>query len=74
MLTHNSNEMGTILNPGSKGFETLNPELKGINPNEYPLVYQYKILQNIARGSSEHIAVRDYLFVLKNGVEVHYYN
>ena len=55
------NEMGTILNPGSKGFETLNPELKGINPNEYPLVYQYKILQNIARGSSEHIAVRDYL-------------
>ena len=55
------NEMGAILNPGSKGFETLNPELKGINPNEYPLVYQYKILQNIARGSSEHIAVKKYL-------------
>lgn len=55
------NEMGAILNPGSKGFEALNPELKGINPNDYPLVYQYKILQNIARGSSEHIAVRDYL-------------
>lgn len=55
------NDWGTVLNPGSKGFETVNPELKGINPNDYPLVYQYKVLQNIARGSSEHIAVREYL-------------
>ena len=62
MLTHNSNmENGEYLLPGSKGFETLNPELKGIDPNNYPLVYQYKILQNVARGSSEHIAVKKYL-------------
>ena len=62
MLTHNSNmENGEYLLPGSKGFETLNPELKGVDPNNYPLVYQYKILQNVARGSSEHIAVKKYL-------------
>lgn len=62
MLTHNSHmENGEYLLPGSKGFETLNPELKGIDPNNYPLVYQYKILQNVARGSSEHIAVKKYL-------------
>ena len=54
-------ENGEYLLPGSKGFETLNPELKGIDPNNYPLVYQYKILQNVARGSSEHIAVKKYL-------------
>ena len=62
MLTHNSHmENGEYLLPGSKGFETLNPELKGVDPNNYPLVYQYKILQNVARGSSEHIAVKKYL-------------
>ena len=62
MLTHNSNmENGEYLLPGSKGFETLNPELKGVDPNNYPLVYQYKILQNVARGSPEHIAVKKYL-------------
>ena len=54
-------ENGEYLLPGSKGFETLNPELKGVDPNNYPLVYQYKILQNVARGSSEHIAVKKYL-------------
>ena len=54
-------ENGEYLLPGSKGFETLNPELKGIDPNNYPLAYQYKILQNVARGSSEHIAVKKYL-------------
>ena len=62
MLTHNSHmENGEYLLPGSKGFETLNPELKGVDPNNYPLVHQYKILQNVARGSSEHIAVKKYL-------------
>ena len=54
-------ENGEYLLPGSKGFETLNPELKGVDPNNYPLVHQYKILQNVARGSSEHIAVKKYL-------------
>lgn len=53
-------EHGETLLP-SKGFAELNPELKGIDPNDYPLVYQYKILQNVAKGSSEHIATRNYL-------------
>ena len=58
---YNHMENGEYLLPGSKGFEELNPELKGVDPNNYPLVYQYKILQNVARGSSEHIAVKKYL-------------
>lgn len=45
----------------SKGFAEMNPEVKGLDPEEYPLVYQYKILQNVARGSSEHITTRNYL-------------
>lgn len=53
-------EHGETLLP-SRGYAELSPELKGINPNDYPLVYQYKILQNIARGSAEHIATRNYL-------------
>lgn len=53
-------EHGETLLP-SRGFAELNPELKGVDPNDYPLVYQYKILQNVARGSSEHIATRNYL-------------
>ena len=53
-------EHGETLLP-SKGFAELTPELKGIDPNDYPLAYQYKILQNVAKGSSEHIATRNYL-------------
>lgn len=45
----------------SKGFAEMNPEVKGLDPEDYPLVYQYKILQNVARGSSEHITTRNYL-------------
>lgn len=53
-------EHGETLLP-SKGYAELTPELKGIDPNDYPLAYQYKILQNVAKGSSEHIATRNYL-------------
>lgn len=55
------NEMGTVLTPGTKGFEALNPELAGTDPNEIPLVYQYKVLQNIASNSPEHIAIKEHL-------------
>lgn len=54
-------ENGEYLLPGSKGFDTLNPHLKGIDPNDFPLVYQYSILQNVARNSSEHIAIKEHL-------------
>ncbi len=51
---------GETMLPG-KGYAELTPELKGINSNDYPLVYQYKILQNVAKGSPEHQSLRDYL-------------
>lgn len=53
-------ERGEVLLPG-KGYAELTPELKGIDPEDYPLAYQYKILQNVAKGSAEHQALRDNL-------------
>lgn len=43
--------------PG-KGYAALHPELKGINPEDYPLIYKYKILSDVAKGSREHINTR----------------
>ena len=40
------------------GFAALNPEVKGVNPEDYPLVYRYKILSNVARGSKEFVETR----------------
>jgi hypothetical protein len=38
---------GEIRLPG-RGYEERNPELKGVNPEDYPLAYQMKILADIA--------------------------
>lgn len=43
--------------PGA-GFAALNPEVKGIDPNNYPLIYQYKILSDVAKGSAEQYRMR----------------
>lgn len=43
--------------PG-KGYATLHEELKGVNPEDYPLVHKYKILADVAKGSEEHLALR----------------
>lgn len=43
------------------GFQALNENLKGIDPEDYPLVYQYKVLSDTAMGSPEQIAMKDYL-------------
>ena len=40
------------------GYEALFPELKGIDPNDYPLVFKHKILSNVAKGSEEFINAR----------------
>lgn len=40
------------------GFESLYPELKGVDPNDYPLVFKHKILSNVAKGSEEFINAR----------------
>ena len=49
--------------PG-KGLEALNPELKGLDPKRYPLVFQYKVLSDVAKGSQEQIAARKQLIDL----------
>lgn len=41
------------------GFAALNPEVRGLDPEDYPLAYRFKILSNVARGSKEHIAVKE---------------
>lgn len=40
------------------GLAALNPELKGLDPEDYPLVYKYKVLSDVARGSKEYIQTR----------------
>ena len=41
-----------------KGFEALNPEVAGVDPEEYSLIYKYKILSDVSKGSREHIRAR----------------
>lgn len=41
-----------------KGFEALNPELEGVDPEDYSLVYKYKVLSDVSKGSREHIRAR----------------
>ena len=43
--------------PGA-GLEALHPELKGVAPEDYSLVYKYKTLADVAKGSREHIRAR----------------
>lgn len=40
------------------GYEALHPELKGMDPEDYPLIYKYKILSDVARGSREYVQAR----------------
>lgn len=54
-------DIGYTMLPGSRGFEALHPELKGIDPNDYSDAWKYRILQNVARGSKEHYLYRDRL-------------
>lgn len=41
-----------------KGYEALNPGLEGVDPEDYSLIYKYKILSDVAKGSREHIRAR----------------
>lgn len=54
-------DIGYTMLPGSRGFDALHPELRGIDPNNYSDAWKYRILQNVARGSKEHYAYRDKL-------------
>lgn len=46
--------------PG-KGLEAYRPELKGMDPNDYPLIYQYQVLSDVATNSPEHLSLKTYL-------------
>lgn len=50
-------ENGESRLPG-RGYESLHPELKGVDPENYPLVYKYKILSDVAKGSKEQYDMR----------------
>jgi hypothetical protein len=58
-------ENGAVRLPG-RGFAALNPTVKNLDPEKYPLVYQYKILADVAAGSPEQIAMRNYLLSNKD--------
>lgn len=47
--------------PG-EGYQALFPELKGLDPEAYPLVHKYKILADVAPTSREVIELRQQLF------------
>lgn len=47
--------------PGG-GYASLHPELKGIDPESYPLFYQYKILSDIAPLTSEFFLAQNNLY------------
>lgn len=40
------------------GLGSLNPELEGVESDDYSLVYKYKTLSDVAKGSREHIRAR----------------
>lgn len=58
---YENHEAGYTMLPGSRGFEALHPELKGVDPENYSDAWKYRILQNVARGSKEHNIYRDKL-------------
>lgn len=44
--------------PG-KGYETWNPELSGVDPNDYPDIDKFKILSDVAFGSNEYYKMHE---------------
>ena len=62
---YRSVEWGEARLPGS-GYEALHPELSDIDPDNYPLIYQYDILANVAPFSAEFSITRDRLYALRS--------
>ena len=52
--------------PG-KGYEALNPDVKGLDPEDYPDIHKYKILADVAPQSRETIRLRNKLMERKIG-------
>ena len=51
-------EKGYLRLPG-EGYATLFPELKGLDPKDYPLIHKFKILSDVAMGSNEYYDTKD---------------
>lgn len=54
-------EKGELRLPG-KGYASIHKELEGLNPEDYPDIYKYKILSDVALGSDQY-------YQLKNSME-----
>ena len=55
--------------PG-EGYASLNPSLKGVNPENYPLAHKFKILSDVASGSEQQIAMRKQLLAKVTAGEI----
>ena len=52
--------------PG-KGYEALNPDVAGMDPEDYPLIHKYKILADVAPQSRQTIKMQQELYERKAG-------
>ncbi len=50
-------DVGYARLPG-KGYEILNPDVQGLDPEDYPDIYKYKILADVALGSNEYYKIK----------------
>lgn len=57
-------ELGYARMPGS-GYEALHPELQGYSPENYPLIYRYEILADVAPTSKEFLQTRERLYSMR---------
>jgi hypothetical protein len=58
---YRSVEWGEARLPGA-GYAALHPELRGLDAEDYPLIYQYDILANVAPFSKEFYTTREQLY------------
>lgn len=49
---------GWLRLPG-RGYDSLNPELQGLHPENYSIGHKYKILSDVAYGSNEYLAIKE---------------
>lgn len=57
-------EWGEALLPGA-GYAAMHPELQGTDPEDYPLMYQYDILSNVAPFSYEFRQMRERIYRMR---------
>lgn len=55
--------------PG-QGYASLHADVKGLNPEDYPLAHRYKILSDVAMGSAEQIALKKQMLAKVSAGEI----